>query len=402
LPETDLFSSQSRAYKAASNRRAQHHALSDAMDDATHRKRLPPIHRISYKWLLVVPIILAIGTGFALFLRADVNVAMLYSQCHSRARLDFLSRLPVIGAPTCFLVSFFQEALTGLRAQAIMAEILAFVGGLLTVSLVEAARICNAPNVLIAYPTGPWLVFNLIGGAIVWELLIIPAFLHRSQQLLRARRDHVPVAVADEESIGRSGRHLAVDVEALAIPLGVAVGFMVPSVLMLVLDNPAAILVWLFFPAIVSVVRQLARDGSRLVRARGESLHLESHRVALAVMYSVPILCSAMAHGFLIWSLVAGNDDRQQMTRSTLHFIEVDVAFIAATVLYWLLVEAGWRLMMVVVGVSVLLGPGAGICIGWIWRERHFGTNLHVTVVAVGSQQEDDGGEAGEHTPLLR
>ncbi len=63
-----------------------------------------------------------------------------------------------------------------------MGAVLSMVGGLLTVSTIEAARICNAPSVLIAYPTGPWLVFTLVGGAFVWELVIVPAFLHRARR----------------------------------------------------------------------------------------------------------------------------------------------------------------------------------------------------------------------------
>ncbi len=114
-----------------------------------------------------MPVLLAIGTFLVLFVHSDTNIPMLYSQCHARSRLRWLSRIPVLGAPSCFLVSFFQEALASTRAAGTMAAILSFVGGLLTVSLVEAARVCNAPNKLIKYPTLPWIVFNLIGGAAV-------------------------------------------------------------------------------------------------------------------------------------------------------------------------------------------------------------------------------------------
>lgn len=367
-------------------------------------KPRPPIHHISYAYLLVVPVLLAISTAALLFLHSDVNVGMLYSQCHSRARVPWLSHVPVLGAPACFLVSFFQEALAAARSVAIMAVILSFVGGLLTVSTVEAARLCNAPNVLIAYPTGPWLVFNLLGGAIVWELVIIPAFFHRSRQILTARRAAAGrggATVADPH-LGEAMRHLAVDAEVVAIPVAVALGYVVPSVLMVVLDTPPAIVVWLFFPLLVSLVRQAVRFGVTLVRAHGRhgSVHLESHRAALALVYAVPIACSALSHGLFIWNFVTQKDDRREMTRSTLKFVEIDVAFIALTVLYWLFVEAGWRVTLVVLGTSILLGPGAGLCIGWIYRESSVALDPHVTVVAVGSRGGE--GEADEDTPLLR
>ncbi len=145
------------------------------------------VNVLSMRYLVIVPVLLAITTAVVLFIHSDVNVAMLYSQCHARARLPWISHMPLLGAPACFLVSFFGEALASVRAFAIMSVVLSFIASLLTVSTVEAARICNGPSLLIAYPTGPWLVFNLMGGAMVWELLITPAFFHRSKQLLEAR-----------------------------------------------------------------------------------------------------------------------------------------------------------------------------------------------------------------------
>jgi hypothetical protein len=239
-----------------------------------------------------------------------------------------------------------------------------------------------------------------LGGAIVWELIIIPAFFHRSRQILAARRNGSSVLSSDP-SLGESSRHLKIDAEVVAIPVAVAFGYGIPTFLILTLDTPSVILVWLFFPVLVSAVRQVVRAGLWLLRARGGSVHFESYRAALAVMYAGPVVCSVAAHAFLIWSLVAGADDRREMTRSTLKFIEVDVAFIAATVLYWLFVEAGWRVAVVMVATSIVLGPGAGLCVGWIWRESFINDEPHVTVVAVGSQEDDIEGEASEETPLL-
>ncbi|EWG46062.1 hypothetical protein FVEG_15915 [Fusarium verticillioides 7600] len=145
--------------------------------------RKAPIHHYSYRSLIIPPILLAAATIVALFLHSDVNFALLWSQCHSHARLPGVSRIPGLGTPLCYLISFFRAALLSLRSRTVMGVVLAFIGGLLTVSTVESARICNAPNALIAYPTGPWLVFDLVGGAVVWELVIIPAFLHRARSV---------------------------------------------------------------------------------------------------------------------------------------------------------------------------------------------------------------------------
>jgi len=357
------------------------------------------IHTLPLNYLLVGPVVLAIATVVLLFIHSDVNVALLYSQCHARSRLPWLSHVRVVGAPMCFLVSFFQEALDSMRSLASMSAILSSIAGLLSISTVEAARICNGPNVLIAYPTGPWLVFNLVGGALVWELVIVPAFFHRAKQLLAAEEGSSgdAPAGAGEPALGDSRRYVAVWPEVVAIPTAVAVGFVVPSVLMLVLDSAASIIVWLFFPIYVSIIRQAVRFlVARLISESGP-WHLESHRPSLLAVYAVPIVCSAASHVFLAWSLLQP-DDRREMTRSTVTFIEIDFIFIALTVLYWVLVEAGWRVSLIMVAVSLVLGPGAGVCIGWIYRESHFGFVSSVP----GDADDEEATVVGEDTPLLQ
>src|SRR5690606_34858714 len=73
------------------------------------------------------------------------------------------------------------------------------------------------------------------------------------------------------------------------------------------------------------------------------SLHLETHRTSLVLVYAAPVLCSVLSHVLLIWHLVARTDDRIDMTRATLGFIEINIIFTGLTVLYWLLVEVGWQ-----------------------------------------------------------
>ncbi|KAL2265905.1 hypothetical protein VTJ83DRAFT_5257 [Remersonia thermophila] len=375
--------------------------------DARPRRPRPAVHSFSLRYLLVVPVLLAIATGVTLFIHSDTNTYMLYSQCHARSRLPWLSHIPVLGSPACFLVSFFQEAGASVRAFGLMAVILAFIAGLLTVSTVEAARICNSPSVLIAYPTGPWLVFDLVGGAIVWQLVIIPAFFHRGRAIIMARRcgsPSPPLPGPTDPVFGENMRHLTRLAETVAIPVAVAVGCVVPSLAMLVTNHPAAVLAWLFFPVWVSLARQAVR---RLVLLLGrdprwhDPLHLESSRCALLAVYAVPIACSVLAQVHFLWTLTQP-DDCREMTRSALKLITIDAFFVGLTVLYWILVEAGWRTAFVVAVASFVLGPGAGICIGWIYRERTVDPDRSATtVVAVGIRRDNETGPS-EETPLLR
>ncbi|KAJ9139418.1 Corticosteroid-binding protein [Pleurostoma richardsiae] len=395
----------------------------------------PPIQLFPYAYLLLPPLLLAFLTATFLYIHSDVELAMLYSQCHARSRLPFLSRIPVFGAPVCFLVSFFQEALGGLsgsvRAAAVGAEVLASLAGLLSISLIEAARVCNASAPLIAYPTGAWLVFNLVGGAFVWELVVVPAFFRRSQQILAARGslraagagsgDPEEEAGGEEEDtdLPVTDRHLRVGAEAVAIPVAVTLGYILPSLLLLFLHRSAAVvLVWLFFPLWVLLVRIALRTALiRLSPRLGVAHHLESHPPSLAAVYALPVVLSTAAHVFFLWSLLFGADDRREMTRSALRFFEIDAFFVALTVLYWVAVEAGLEVAGVVLAFSILLGPGAGICIGWYVREQALGgAGAGPPPVVSGAAGGDEGrlgavengadgganGEPGEETPLLR
>ncbi|OIW30116.1 hypothetical protein CONLIGDRAFT_557023, partial [Coniochaeta ligniaria NRRL 30616] len=329
-------------------------------------------------------ILLAVATLTILLLHSGgndgLNLPFLWSQCHARSRIPWLSHIPLLGSPACFLVSFFQESVASSRSAAIMAAALSFVVGLLTVTTVESARGCNAPARLIRCPTGGWMVFNLLGGAVVWELVVVPSFLVRGREIIAARREGAGVRSPGGGMVaplhperGAAMRHLGSGAEAVAIPVAVAVGCVLPGVLMLVLGEgaPAVVLVWLLFPVWVSLVRQ----GVRAVLVRvgkdrfGGSLYLEESRVWLAVTYAVPVVCSVLAHGLLLWSLIAGRDDRKEMTRATTRFVEIDVGFVGVTVLYWLFVEAGWRVALVMLLGSVALGPGAGVCLAWVYRE---------------------------------
>ncbi|OAA74740.1 hypothetical protein LEL_08321 [Akanthomyces lecanii RCEF 1005] len=375
----------------------------------------PLVLTLRMRTLMVAPILLAIATGIALFAHSDVNTPMLWSQCHAHARIPALSRIPVLGTPSCYLVSFFQAALDSVRTRAVLAVILAFVGGLLTVCTVESARGCNATARVVAHPTPSWLLFNLLGGALVWQLLIVPAQIQRLRNIFIAQKNGgAGDGDGDEEgNVGGGGgrdrlERLGVDLdrniagsEVVAIPVAVAVGFLLPSILMLVYNSsPVAIGVWLFFPVYVSLVRL----GVRWMLQRTwdytaeRNVHLETHRRSLVAVYALPLLASLLAHAAIIWSMTR-RDDRKEMTRSCVMFIEIDFAFIGATVLYWVLVETNWKVPVYMVAISVVLGPGAGVLGGWLLRENVIQEELGAVIDL--DAAEDTAGEPSEQTPLL-
>ncbi|OAQ65254.1 hypothetical protein VFPPC_06395 [Pochonia chlamydosporia 170] len=378
------------------------------------RWRRPAQNFPLFPHLAVVPAILAIATAIALFVHSDVNAALLWSQCHSHALLPTLSRIPILGTPACFLVSFFYAALDSFRSKAVMSVILSFVGSLLTVSTVESARKVNEKNVVVSRPTLPWLVFNLAGGALVWQLVYVPAFILGAKAWpfpgtgrLITDTGHVDEPVQRDGDEERDpvqmdkGRQVKL-VEVIAIPIAVALGYYVPTTLMVSLNNPVTIGTWLFFPAYVSLIRQGVRYVLNKLRRfqDGPMIHMEANTKAFIAVYAVPILCSLLSHGFIIGNLTK-SDDRKEMTRSAVKFIEIDSQFIGLTILYWVFTEVGWRAPLAIVITSIFLGPGAGTALGWLYREKLITSDLIMQLLTQ-VNDEERGGDPDEETPLIQ
>ena len=367
------------------------------------RQRAPPlVHTLSFPLLLVVPVLLAVATVIGLFLASDVNAALLWSQCHARARIPVLSRIPGVGTVLCYLPSFFHEALASVRSAVVMAAVLAFVGALLTVCLVEAARVCNSQSKVIKSPTGVWLVFNLLGGAAIWQLVIVPAFMWRAKELFGGEKDTAIQGVDDSDSVAAKDdaqlRHIPRE-EVIAISVSVALGYYLPSILMVTLNTPAIICVWLFFPLLVALIRHATKWA--LLRFANSSsprtTHLEASRPSLLIVYAIPVVLSVLAHFLFVWHITLKSDDRKEMTRSTVAFIEFDIQAIGWTVLYWLLVEVGWEAPLAMIPMALVVGPGAATCLTWTYvREPLFLNALSQTSEGSGEQ------EADEQSPLLR
>jgi hypothetical protein len=369
----------------------------------------PLIHQLPMRYLLIVPVLFSVAAVLIFALHGDVNWPLLYSQCHARSRLPALSHIPVLGAPACFLVSFFMYASASMRAVAQFGAILAFLGAVLTVCRVEAARPCNQRSWTIRSPTLSWLAFNLVGGTVVWDLWILPAFLKRAKDIRveRVKDDAVESLqgggdIFDEERL-RVERSFISRAEVCAIPLAVAIGFVVPSVLMLVLKDAVSVIVWLFFPVWVAIVhRAVGLAAVRVLKDNGP-LYLEAHTPSVTLVYAVPFATSILTHVLFIWNLFRHNDSRE-MTRMALKFLGINFSFIAGTVLYWVFVESGVVPAVLFIVMSVFLGPGAALCVTWGIREKaicEFAVLDEETGNGSDGESDGDNSTIHEDTPLL-
>ncbi|KAJ8104471.1 hypothetical protein ONZ43_g7833 [Nemania bipapillata] len=196
-------------------------------------------------------------------------------------------------------------------------------------------------------------------------------------------------------------RSLTTRAEVYAIPLAIAIGFVVPSALMLALKDAVSVVVWLFFPLWVATVHGAVKFVAVRLLRDDEPHYLDSHPPSVTLVYALPLIASLLTHALFIWNLFCKNDSRQ-MTRTALQFIGIDFTFIAATVLYWVFIESGIIPAVLMVVFSVFLGPGAALCLTWLIREKAI-CAFSVSEDADSSDEESDGDDSTVHedTPLL-
>lgn len=330
--------------------------------------------------LPLLALALATIAAFLVAIRREyASLASLWTSCAPQP----LGRLP---APLCFAIHFFQAAHASPRTRLEQAVIVSFLAGLATITAVEGARARRAEardktaqttttttttpppppprlsRTIAANLAVPWLLYNVALGALAWQGIIIPA-------LLRERWRQQPLR------IGRAGEADAADGHSLAIPLSIALGLLLPAAAMLLHPSaPILILLFLLFPVWISLTHRLHYPLAPVLRQRA--------------IFALPILVSALAHVALLVSLFTSPANRTSPTHSAILLLELDHAAIFLAVLYWILLEAGVHGVLATVAATVLLGPGAGVCVGWLSRCDESTTATTVTAKTTPGRRE--------------
>lgn len=252
---------------------------------------------------------------------------------------------------------------------------------------------------IVENPVVPWLIYQLALGAFSWQGIIVPASIvehhqHRlgssqstqldSRPRIDSGSDSGSNAVAGDDQQEDTGSS-----STLSITLSITIGLLLPSALMLALPtSTTAIVAWLMFPLWVSLIQQRLTPSTPTTRHRSTSSFLP---------HAIPILFwSAAAHALLLADLLQlippATDDSASPSpssssssssasaaattaRAAMLLLEVDHAALFATYLYWTHAtspsrRAGLRAAAVAVASALLLGPGAGVCLGWLARCR--------------------------------
>lgn len=333
--------------------------------------RFPPLP------LSLLAFAVATVTAFAVTIYGDfAEVPPLWTSCSS-----------YIPTPVCFAVHFFQEAHGTLHGRLEQAVIVSFLSALSNITAIESVRArrraaMNSTTTttkdmkpgsahrkkedqglslkIVNNLTIPWLLYGLVMGALAWQLIIVPAFLH-----LHHKYPGPQLQQQRQETRNNINHHQANNPDAypLSIPLSIALGLLLPVISMLL--YPTAIipvLLFLFFPILITLAHKLL---STFV------LHTTTN--SSVVFHAIPILASAFSHAAILF-LPIENTPASSAGAAALRFLRLDHIVIYVTVLYWIASTTtktsssttSITNVLTTIATTAVLGPGAGICIGWI------------------------------------
>ncbi|SJL02259.1 uncharacterized protein ARMOST_05585 [Armillaria ostoyae] len=333
--------------------------------------------------ILIFPLTIVLVSGFAIS-TVSSDLADLTSSCAKTNGGPFHILGPILGQFLCGIVTFFKLILSDPEGSHFLAVFLSFVAGLVTIVCLESARVANQAHRVIKYPTPALMMVNIVGGLVVFPLVLCPAFLLKSQNEHRLE-PLVPTITAEGASVisettpliralPLTDRHVLSVAEIYSIPLSVFLGFIVPSItLFLHPDNEVLIALWQLFPVYVAILRYISR--AVLLRSVPHlcvnNVHVESDNVGLLYVYGAPSVVSLLTHLLYVWHALAPSSGvPNPQVHAALHVLVVDFWAIALTMLYWLWFEGGIRPATTALLASLIAGPGAGICVGWIMREE--------------------------------
>ncbi|KAM0805180.1 hypothetical protein BDR22DRAFT_969388 [Usnea florida] len=308
----------------------------------------------------------------------------------------------------CFFSAFFADCLLTQVDIAFIATFLSFVAALLTATCVESSRLCNQPSRIITTPAVTWLLVNLFTGALVTPMLLI-ATVRRTNHRINEQREfkahgrllqHGLSTTPESTAIAAKNysiqRHLIDIQETYAIPIGVTLGYIAPSIALLMSPSYAIVGLWNLFPIYISNVRRAILSYSS--RPRSRTTHDAEHSTtSLYRLYTIPVLLSVLAQVFLVYSCFAARE-AESLAKPALKLMLVNFCAIAATFIYWLLIESSWRTAFAATITSLVLGPGSGLSLGWILKETSIALPEPNSATPDGASQDG----MGESEPLIR
>ena len=291
----------------------------------------------------------------------------------------------------CFFTVFFRQCLATKLGEAFIASFLGFIAALITASNVESSRIFNQSSRVITNPAAAWLLVNAATGAVITPIVFGFTVKRNKDALVEAeqsrRRSPDESNVSTESPalvLSHDERHLSCRAETYAIAVGVTLGFVLPSIILLISPNTIVVGLWNLFPIFVSLLRRstlyvLLRSGRHMDKTH----HAETSYGSVLRLYAIPAILSVISHWYFIY-VFAFEDHTDFSASPALKLMVINFWSIVICMAYWILIETSWRVLTIVLFCSLLGGAGMGLCVGWVLKE------LRLSTAAPGLQAESD------------
>jgi hypothetical protein len=284
----------------------------------------------------------------------------------------------------CTLVTAFHIAFKSSDSLTLVKYFIGVAAPLVVVPAIESCR--PGRSKFIAYPNLFAMASQVVTGAqiipLYWLCFILTGGAGSGR--LNSKNTHISQAAAE------------------AVVFGIIIGAVIPSVAMLVFDDPYVTAIWQFYPLLVSIAQQmhlLFRPVSRYPQS--------GHQTILGLYIATFIFCSSI-HIATVWPMVSDIDTMKRvfvplmtlpttMDNCVFHLFKWDlgIAFgssILAT--FWL--ANSWSQLIFLVAWSgfatPIFGPGAATMGPFLWREISLQNHIEANVkegVAAASKSLD-------------
>ena len=211
-----------------------------------------------------------------------------------------------------------------------MSAFFSFITTLITTTMVESQRQGESPNVVVRYLAAPWLLVNIVSGAIVAPLVMAPGYFHHSRRCLRKQQQS---RMASADCLPNRAVHASAK---LAIPLSVIGGFIIPLMTLIFAPSPTTVMLWQFFPIYVAILFHLL---STILSQLPPTLSAASQGRSKELLFTIPILLSILSYAGLTiytFSLLFSQHhaEASHLITAALHILAINFLTIFITLIY--------------------------------------------------------------------
>jgi hypothetical protein len=292
-------------------------------------------------------------------------------------KLSYSIGIAAVDKVLCNLVTFFQFAIQPDEDEPLPRLFTSYCLGnllpLFTIIVVEMQRYRLSARTTGKWNGNPFLSsFSLVGAICQNVTVAITVPIYFTMNILfgsaRGRKDML------------TKQHVE------AIMFGILIGYIIPSIGMLVLNDPHVTAIWQFFPIIVSMFKHV-----HLAVKRPREEGVGKAHSAVRMLYLITGIVASSINVALVWPKLASLDldslklllvpaglygyTWATMAGETMELLQWDLMFASIATIFWTfwLVAGGWRRGAWVAAwyaVAVpLVGPGAAVAGVAMWRE---------------------------------